>query len=223
MNLDRLPGDCFGHILSFTSPGDACQSFAIRPQRDSIQMSSKDFFMKLCSPSLIDDGDKLLATNPSGFVHQHLAPSVEIDTKSYVGSLSFFHITTFNFTTSTVNHASGGNKYSYAITENAYGAYLTIKLANCAYGLDTLSYEVSLEVGNFKSQGAIYLSKHDDQSRKQASSEHEHFPKAVRASRSRIVDGGDCGGGLCERADGCDEKDATMSLREVKGVHLKVD
>ncbi|CAN6575747.1 unnamed protein product [Malus baccata var. baccata] len=208
MNLDRLPGDCFGHILSFTSPGDACQilSRLVRPIASS---SSKDFFMKLCSPSLIDDGDKLLATNLSGFVHQHLAPSVGIDTKSYIGSLSFFHITTFNFTTFTVNHASGGNKYSCAITENAYGAYLTVKLANCAYGLDTLPYEVLLEVGNFKSQGTIYLSKHDDQSRKQASSEHEHFPKAVRASRSRI------------REDGCDEKDATMSPREVKGVHLK--
>ncbi|RXH71379.1 hypothetical protein DVH24_018734 [Malus domestica] len=29
---------------------------------------------------------------PSGFVHQHLAPSVENDTKSCVGSLSFFHL-----------------------------------------------------------------------------------------------------------------------------------
>lgn len=54
-----------------------------------------------------------------------------------------------------------------------------------------------------------------------SSSEHENFPKAVRASRSRIVDGGDRCGGLCEREDGCDEKDATMSLREVKSVHLK--
>ncbi|RXI05465.1 hypothetical protein DVH24_006722 [Malus domestica] len=31
---------------------------------------------------------------PSGFVHQHLAPSVGNDTKNYVGSLSFFHLTT---------------------------------------------------------------------------------------------------------------------------------
>ncbi|RXH79793.1 hypothetical protein DVH24_040940 [Malus domestica] len=31
---------------------------------------------------------------PPDFVHQHLAPSVGIDTKSYVGSLSFFHLTT---------------------------------------------------------------------------------------------------------------------------------
>ncbi|KAM0989985.1 hypothetical protein ACFX2C_008561 [Malus domestica] len=33
---------------------------------------------------------------PSGFVHQHLAPYVGIDTKNYVGSLSFF---SSNFTT----------------------------------------------------------------------------------------------------------------------------
>lgn len=49
----------------------------------------------------------------------------------------------------------------------------------------------------------IYLSKHNDPSRKQASSERKHFPKAVRvrASGSRVVDGGDGGGGLCEREE----------------------
>ncbi|RXH78547.1 hypothetical protein DVH24_002065 [Malus domestica] len=35
-----------------------------------------------------------LFQDPSDFVHQHLALFVEIDTKSYVGSLSFFHLTT---------------------------------------------------------------------------------------------------------------------------------
>ncbi|RXH92663.1 hypothetical protein DVH24_033559, partial [Malus domestica] len=35
-----------------------------------------------------------LFQDPSGFVHQHLAPSVRIDTKSYVSFLSFFHLTT---------------------------------------------------------------------------------------------------------------------------------
>ncbi|CAN6699156.1 unnamed protein product [Malus baccata var. baccata] len=34
----------------------------------------------------------MLFQGPSGFVHQHLAPSVGIDTKSYVGSLSIFHL-----------------------------------------------------------------------------------------------------------------------------------
>ncbi|RXH96558.1 hypothetical protein DVH24_009062 [Malus domestica] len=33
-----------------------------------------------------------LFQDPSGFVHQHLAPSVGIDTKTHVGSLSIFHL-----------------------------------------------------------------------------------------------------------------------------------
>lgn len=114
--------------------------------------------------------------------------------------------------------------------KTTYGASLIIKIVDHAYGLDILPSEVSLEVGNSKSQGTIYLSKRND-SGKQTSSEHEHFPKAVRASRSRVLDE-DRGGG--ERGDGwmeveigsfyngeCDEKDVRMSLREVKGVHLK--
>ncbi|CAB4285039.1 unnamed protein product [Prunus armeniaca] len=54
-----------------------------------------------------------------------------------------------------------------------YGAYLIAKLADRAYGLDSLPSEVSLEVGNFKSQ----------------------------ASRSRVLEG-DHGGGLCARMAG---------------------
>ncbi|KAM0961892.1 hypothetical protein TB1_020515 [Malus domestica] len=39
-----------------------------------------------------DSWSNLRCSKTSGFVHQHLAPSVEIDTKNYVGSLSFFHL-----------------------------------------------------------------------------------------------------------------------------------
>ncbi|CAB4315458.1 unnamed protein product [Prunus armeniaca] len=49
-----------------------------------------------------------------------------------------------------------------------YGAYLIAKLADRAYGLDSLPSEVSLEVVNFKSQGTVYLSTRHDQSREQA-------------------------------------------------------
>ncbi|RXH72425.1 hypothetical protein DVH24_012109 [Malus domestica] len=38
----------------------------------------------------------MLFQNPSGFVHQHLASSVGIDTKSYVGYLSFFFTSVVN-------------------------------------------------------------------------------------------------------------------------------
>lgn len=86
MNFDHLPEDCCAHILSFTSPGDACRSslvsssFRATADADSVwrkflpsdhkqilsrfvspiaYSSSKDLFMKLCSPNLIDGGDKV--------------------------------------------------------------------------------------------------------------------------------------------------------------------
>ncbi|RXH92036.1 hypothetical protein DVH24_021059 [Malus domestica] len=39
---------------------------------------------------VINSQSDLRCSKTSGFVHQHLAPSVGIDTKSCVGSLSFF-------------------------------------------------------------------------------------------------------------------------------------
>lgn len=117
-----------------------------------------------------------------------------------------------------------------------YGAYLVAKLADRAYGLDSLPSEVSLEVGSFKSQGTVHLSTRHDQNRKQAAAadlEHEHFSKRIGASSRRVLEG-DHGGGLCERQDGwmeveigsffnegCANNDVKMSLKEVKGAHLK--
>ncbi|CAL9003117.1 unnamed protein product [Prunus brigantina] len=45
MNLDHLPEDCFAHILSFTSPGDACRcssvSWSFRTMADLDSMWEK--------------------------------------------------------------------------------------------------------------------------------------------------------------------------------------
>ncbi|KAM1571522.1 hypothetical protein ACFX10_036409 [Malus domestica] len=41
---------------------------------------------------LTDSRSDLRCSKTSGFVHQHLTPYVGIDTKNYVGSLSFFHL-----------------------------------------------------------------------------------------------------------------------------------
>lgn len=103
----------------------------------------------------------------------------------------------------------------------AYGAYLITKLADRAYGLDSLPSEVSLEVGKFKSQGTVYLST--------AHQKALAVDKHVRSS-NRVLEGH-----LCERTDGwmeielgsfyndgCDDnKNVKMSLKEVKGAHLK--
>lgn len=86
MNLDHLPEDCFAHILSFTSPGDACRcslvswSFRTMADLDSVwekflpsdhaeilsrlvcpitYSSNKELFIRLCSRNLIDGSKKV--------------------------------------------------------------------------------------------------------------------------------------------------------------------
>ncbi|KAM1105564.1 hypothetical protein FF1_002535 [Malus domestica] len=48
------------------------------------------------SPLVLFMVGSMLFQDLSGFMHQHLAPSVGNDTKNHVGSLSFFHLTTVN-------------------------------------------------------------------------------------------------------------------------------
>lgn len=84
-----------------------------------------------------------------------------------------------------------------------YGAYLVVKFANRAFGLDHLPSEVLIEVGDSRYEGTICL--------------------CHRKSSDRIRERGD---GWMEIEIGrfhTDdvEKQVKMSLKEVKGVHLK--
>ncbi|XP_009338226.2 F-box protein PP2-B15 isoform X2 [Pyrus x bretschneideri] len=268
MNFDHLPEDCCAHILSFTSPGDACRSslvsssFRATVDADSVwrkflpsdhkqilsrfvspiaYSSSKDLFMKLCSPNLIDGGDKMFFIEKSTGKKCYMLSARDLSITwgshplywTWRPCLESRFAEVAELRTIWWLEICGTTNTQMLSPKTAYGAYLIIKIANRAYGLDTLPSEVSLEVGNSKSQSTIYLSKRND-SGKQASSEHEHFPKAVRASRWRVLDEDRSGGRGGERGDGwmeveigsfyngeCDEKDVRMSLREVRGVHLK--
>ncbi|XP_068319056.1 F-box protein PP2-B15-like [Pyrus communis] len=268
MNFDHLPEDCCAHILSFTSPGDACRSslvsssFQATADADSVwrkflpsdhkqilsrfvspiaYSSSKDLFMKLCSPNLIDGGDKMFFIEKSTGKKCYMLSARDLSITwgshplywTWRPCLESRFAEVAELRTIWWLEICGTTNTQMLSPKTAYGAYLIIKIGNRAYGLDTLPSEVSLEVGNSKSQSTIYLSKRND-SGKQASSEYEHFPKAVRASRWRVLDEDRGGGRSGERGDGwmeveigsfyngeCDEKDVRMSLREVKGVHLK--
>lgn len=46
-----------------------------------------------------------------------------------------------------------------------YGAYLMVKFAGRAYGLDTLQSQISEEGGNFKSVGKVYLRRRQDKNK----------------------------------------------------------
>ncbi|RXH70267.1 hypothetical protein DVH24_007523 [Malus domestica] len=59
------------------SPHKGCSEESAKPQKDEAPYDSRS---------------DLRCSKTYGFVHQHLAPSVGIDTKSYIGSFSFFHL-----------------------------------------------------------------------------------------------------------------------------------
>lgn len=46
-----------------------------------------------------------------------------------------------------------------------YGAYLMVKFAGRAYGLDTLQSQISEEGGNFKSVGKVYLRRRQEKNK----------------------------------------------------------
>lgn len=82
--------------------------------------------------------------------------------------------------------------------ETTYGAYLKVKIADRAFGLDSLPSEVSVEVGNHKSQGTIYL-----RSSSHSGPEDEWLEIEL--------------GNFYTQSD----EEVRMCLKEVKGVHLK--
>lgn len=111
-----------------------------------------------------------------------------------------------------------------------YVAYLVVKFADRAYGLDFLPSEVSVELGNFKSQGKVNL---NPQEGRKKPLQHVHFLNRLETlRRSRLLQ--DQGRrGLCERENGWMEielgsffndgngEEVKISLREVKGQHLR--
>lgn len=108
-----------------------------------------------------------------------------------------------------------------------YGAYLVVKLANRAFGLDLLPSEVSIEFGDYKSTRITYL-RGISECKKQ-DMEHDFMGHKIDGSS-------DCEAEECilhMRDDGwlevemgefyCDgnDREVKMSFKEVKGEHLK--
>lgn len=103
-----------------------------------------------------------------------------------------------------------------------------MNFADRAYGLDSLPSEVSLEVGNFKSQGTVYLSRPKI---KKQSLESIPSVNRIKAMKSKVFQERQAGPG--ERKDGWIEiklgyfyndegdEEVKMCLKEVKGEHLK--
>lgn len=104
--------------------------------------------------------------------------------------------------------------------------------AGRAFGLDSSPSEVSLEVGDFKSQGTVYLSRRRESKKRQAlECMYNSVRRRTEAVRSEVFEERE---GPRERKDGWieidlgqfyydegDDQEVKICLKEVKGEHLK--
>ena len=115
--------------------------------------------------------------------------------------------------------------------KTVYAAYLVVKFADRSYGLDFLPSDVSVEVGNFKSQGKVKL---NPQVERKKPLQHVHFLNHIEDLRRSKLLQGDQEEAIYEREngwieielgsfynDGNIDEEVKISLREVKGQHLR--
>ncbi|KAF5733609.1 hypothetical protein HS088_TW16G00049 [Tripterygium wilfordii] len=198
--------------------------------------SKKDLFLRLCNPQLIDGGRKIFSLEKSTGRKCYVLSAREL-------SITWAHNPRYwtwkQFPESRFPEVAelrtvwwleinGSINTSLLSPKTVYGAYLILKLAPRAYGLDSLPSEVTVEAGAFKSQGSVYLRRED--SSKQYI-EQVYCLNRVEALRSRVSEGEKRGLWMCQ--DGWIEVElgsfyndgrigaVKMSLKEVKGNHLK--
>ncbi|KAJ1380875.1 Phloem protein 2-like [Sesbania bispinosa] len=104
----------------------------------------------------------------------------------------------------------GSIKSGMLSPKTLYKAYLKVKIADRAYGLDSLPSEVSIEVGNYKSQGTVYI--RPPCRRNGKASCHCHCKPQDEWLEIEL-------GSFYTQSDS--DEEVRMCLKEVKGVHLK--
>ncbi|GFP79144.1 F-box protein pp2-b15 [Phtheirospermum japonicum] len=208
--VEELPEECLSHVISFTSPQDACRSaivssafrdaadadgiwenFLPPDYRDIISRSvspvefssKKDLFRRLSSTPLLIDGGKMV-------VELRMVCWLEIYGKINITKLS---------------------------PHTTYGAYLIIQLTERAFGLDVVPSEASIQIESYKSRGMIYLNcnerkRHGVDTLKEG--EHNDRVVCVREDKWLEVE-------LGEFYNTGNLKEVKMWFREIKGVHLK--
>ncbi|KAF5729275.1 hypothetical protein HS088_TW21G01438 [Tripterygium wilfordii] len=196
--------------------------------------SKKDLFLRLCIPQLIDGGKKTFSLEKATGRKCYMLSARDL-------SITWAHNPLYwswkrcpdsrfpevaELRTVWWLEINGSINTSLLSPETVYGAYFILKLADRAYGLDSLPSEVSVEVGTLKSQGSVYLRRQD--SAKQCK---VYFLNPVEAPRTRVTEGEIRT--LKKRQDGWMEVElgsfyndgsigeVKMSLKEVKGHHLK--
>ncbi|XP_010269615.1 PREDICTED: F-box protein PP2-B15-like [Nelumbo nucifera] len=263
MEFNLLPEDCVSHILSLTSPRDACRyclvSTALRSAAQSNVvwenflpsdfqeilwmsvspvsfLSKKELYFSLCSPILVDGGRKVFSLDKFTGKKCYMLCARELSitwgsdpmywTWKPLSESRFAEVAELRSIWWLEIHGKINSRMLSPKT--TYAAYLVVKFADRAYGLDSLPSELSVEVGSHQSRAKAYLRCHDN---RKESLERLYYSNRIQVLGARVEQGEERL--PCERSDGwmevelgdfftdgCDGE-VKMSLTEVKGYHLK--
>ncbi|KAM7274362.1 hypothetical protein ACFE04_029026 [Oxalis oulophora] len=207
-----------------------------------VYSSYKDLFLKLCVPRLIDGGHKIFQLHKSSKKQYTLSArkfSITWASNPLYWTWKSFSQSRFKevveLRTICWLEINAKIKTKMLSPKTYYSAYLIVKFATRAYGLDNLPSQVSLQVGDtLKSKGSVYLT--CDKSKKPQVEDYFYYynNNRVEALRWRKdIDRGNVGV-ACDRGDGWyeikmgsfynddgDDKEVKMELKEVTGEHLK--
>ncbi|XP_034708045.1 F-box protein PP2-B13-like [Vitis riparia] len=200
--------------------------------------SRKELFLRLCDPILIDGGSKSFRLDKWSGKKSYLLSAREL---SITWSNDPMYWSWRSTPESRFSHVAElrtmcwleihGKMRTQMLSPNTkYGAYLIMKISNRAYGLDLMPSEISVEVSNSTQvcNGTAYLRCSDSKNKQM---ERLFYGNRREMLRSRVIEGD--GRVPCEREDGWMElelgdffngegdEEVRMSLREVKGYHLK--
>ncbi|CAJ2631704.1 unnamed protein product [Trifolium pratense] len=244
--MERLPEDCFAHILSFTSPIDVCRvslmSSVVQSMADSDNVwekflphdyhgiisrlvdppllctSKKELFVTLCKQQPIDDGNKMFSIEKRTGKICYLLSARELSITFGNTPLywSWKHVQGSRFAEAAELRTicwleiKGSINSEMLSPKTIYGAYLKVKIADRAYGLDSLPSEVSIEVGNYRSQEKVYIRSHCKINEKATCHcKCEHDDEWLEIELGSFY------------TESVQVQEVRMCLKEVKGVHLK--
>ncbi|EEF49920.1 F-box protein PP2-B15 [Ricinus communis] len=200
--------------------------------------SKKELFICLCDPIFLDGGRKNFKLEKSTGRKSYILSARDLSITwsnqamywNWVSlpESSFFEVAILR--TVCWLEIQGKIKTQMLSPNTQYGAYLILKISDRAYGLDLIPCEVSIEVDNLLSSSTAYL-RHGQYSKKQQM-EHLFFANRTHMLKSRVVEGdarvpsGREDGWLEIElgeffVNGESDEEVKMSLKEVKGQHLK--
>ncbi|KAL3645565.1 hypothetical protein CASFOL_010745 [Castilleja foliolosa] len=250
--MEALPEECLSHIVSFTSPGDACRVAAIsagfRDASDSdltwesllpsdyheimsssvspVEFSSKkDLFRSLSSTPILVDGGKMTfsidkSTNKKCCMLSARELSIAWSRDHVCWSWKPLLGSRFPEVAELIMVSwleIRGKLNTRMLSPNTtYIAFIILQLRDRAFGLDKAPFEISIEIGDYKTQKTLFLELDNKRDSKAQDKKKDEVVRARRDTWLKVEMG------EFYLNNGKDQnKEVKMWFGEIKGVHLK--